>query len=122
MLQYIRRADYLSGRIVPPAVDESLFDHPIVGYCNWSFSGAHHIEESEVEKALLAYNKNYLPFYVRIFNEIPAEVTFDFIEKKHLQEANLLNIYQNTVADSGARINMGLIRTPEKEQAYGIKL
>lgn len=115
MLTYVRRADYRTERIMPPSEEKKAKAHPIVGYCNWSYSKKHQIAEEVLVAGFQSYQRKMLPYYVRIFNETPIEVAVDFFTKKGIAKKNIQYIFNKSLENSGIRLNDSLLNTLSSE-------
>jgi hypothetical protein len=115
MLTYVRRVDYGTDRIMPPPVEKKAVSHPIVGYCNWSYSKNHQIAEEALVAGFQSYQRKMLPYYVRIFNETPIEVAVDFFTQKGITKKNIQYIFNKSLENSGIRLNDSLLNTLSSE-------
>lgn len=111
MLTYVRRADYATERIMPSSVEKKAKTHPIVGYCNWSYSKKHQIKEEVLVAGFQSYQRKMLPYYVRIFNETPIEVAVDFFTQKGIAKENIRYIFNKSLKNSGIYLNDSVINT-----------
>lgn len=74
----------------------TVFQHPVIAYCNWSFDKKHHISENELENALHRFDKKCIPYYVRLFDEAPADLLLDFTETHSITKKEMKLIYRAT--------------------------
>lgn len=90
MLTYRRRNSSTSEtRISTNNGVEILF----LGYCNWSYSRGFQITIDNAKYMFNQFDTKYIPYYVRIFNEMPAKVLNDFIEKYNISKNLVRAIY-----------------------------
>ncbi len=100
MLVYKRRAD--SQTSVKIKVNNP--DTSFLGYCNWSYSEEYHITVNEAVLMFENFHSINLPYYVRIFNEMPPIVLNNFIKRHNISENNINKIYKTLIAKSTIRI------------------
>lgn len=105
MLSYVRRVDFVTDNYVHRTAETTLSQHPIIGYCNWSFSQKSHISEQQLEKALHRFSSRFIPYYVRLFNEAPQVLLEDFIHMHNISNNEIENIYMQTKIKSGMRVS-----------------
>ena len=91
MLHYNRRNSITA--LTPHCSSETL-SSPFLTYCNWSYSSEYHIDLDTLRNILHSFNQEYIPFYLRIFNETPSRVVEDFLEKYQISKSSLHAIYQ----------------------------
>jgi hypothetical protein len=89
MLQYRRRntKDRLE-------ISHSDYTHPLLTYCNWSFDKAYHINLTTLQSILNTYDADYIPFYLRIFNEVPTNVLKSFLSEYTISRSSLKEIHR----------------------------
>jgi len=92
MLQYKRRNSI--EKSVPQQSNKSMIT-PLLTYCNWSYSSEYHIDLNTLKNILHSFNKEYIPFYLRIFNETPSRVVETFLEQYHISKGSLQSISQS---------------------------
>jgi len=68
---------------------------PLLTYCNWSYSSEYHINLEMLKNILHSFHSEYIPFYLRIFNETPSRVVEAFLEKYHISKSSLQSISQS---------------------------
>ena len=91
MLQYRRRnetevstASYVEE---PPT--------PLLTYCNWSYAPDYHIDLTTLQNILRSFNEEYIPYYLRIFNETPSQVVEAFLEQYEIYKSSLEIIFES---------------------------
>ena len=99
MLQYRRRNE----REVSTAsyVEES--PTPLLTYCNWSYAPDYHINLTTLQNILRSFNQEYIPYYLRIFNETPSQVVEAFLEQYEISKNSLESIY-SSLLDNGFKV------------------
>jgi len=100
MLQYRRRNT--EQRLLVQDLGEP-FAVSMLTYCNWSYSSEYHIDLSTLKNVLRSFNEDYIPFYLRIFNETPKQVVKDFLEHYNILNSSLQNI-STKLRDDGFRV------------------
>lgn len=105
MFRYVRRADFLTVSASRNNTDVTLFEHPVIGYCNWSFDKRNHLSETQLVEALHRFSRRYVPYYVRLFNETPPALLEDFVESHHISESEIESIYLNITRGSKRKIS-----------------
>jgi len=98
MLQYKRR----NNKDVSIELQESNFS-PLLTYCNWSYAPEYHINLTTLQNILSSFNKDYIPYYLRIFNETPTQVIKAFLEEYGISKSSLESI-SNNLLDSGFKV------------------
>ena len=76
---------------------------PLLTYCNWSYALNYHIDLDTLKEILHSFNQEYIPYYLRIFNETPSRVVKAFLEQYEISKSSLESIYNNLL-DSGFKI------------------
>jgi len=99
MLQYRRRNE--TEVSTASYVEES--PTPLLTYCNWSYAPDYHIDLRTLQNILRSFNEEYIPYYLRIFNETPSQVVEAFLEQYEISKNSLESIYQN-LKDSGVQV------------------
>jgi len=99
MLQYRRRNETDTSTV--SYVEES--PTPLLTYCNWSYSPDYHIDLTTLQNILRSFNEEYIPYYLRIFNETPSQVLKAFLEQYEISKSSLESIYLN-LKDSGVQV------------------
>lgn len=107
MLQYTRRSE-----IVPTALksnsnadyNKELADNPILTYCNWNYEKKHHLTSKKLKSIIKRFDIKKLPYYVRIFNETPVNKIQYFIDKNHLKDDDLRNIWTKVSNIKGIKL------------------
>ncbi|MEV9594033.1 hypothetical protein AB0W31_06400 [Aliarcobacter butzleri] len=79
MLVYRRRN---SSSSLPLNTEAS--DSTFLGYCNWSYSIEHHVTVYKAVTMLSRFDNSCVPYYIRIFNEMPSEVLYNFLKKHNI--------------------------------------
>jgi len=69
MLQYRRRNNINSSK-----QQNKSNSTPLLTYCNWSYAPNYHIDLDTLKEILHSFNQEYIPYYLRIFNETPSKV------------------------------------------------
>jgi len=95
MLQYKRR----NNKDVSIELQESNFS-PLLTYCNWSYAPEYHINLDTLKEILNSFNQEYIPYYLRIFNETPSRVIKAFLEEYGISKDNLDTVYQNLISSN----------------------
>lgn len=95
MLAYRRRG---SSESITHAIVNSNNNTKFLGYCNWSYSKNYHINENEAITMFNSFNSLYIPYYVRIFNEMPRSVLYDFTQRNNIS-ATKINIINKTLIE-----------------------
>ena len=72
-------------------------------YCNWSYAPEYHIDLDTLKNILCSFNKKYIPFYLRILNEIPHQVVAEFLEQYKILNSSLQSISKK-LRDDGFRV------------------
>ncbi|HHS92766.1 MAG TPA: hypothetical protein ENK82_05420 [Campylobacterales bacterium] len=96
MLQYRRRNPTNSS--IPQQINEPVIT-PLLTYCNWSYSSDYHIDLETLKNILHSFNNEYIPFYLRIFNETPSQVVETFLKQYHISKNSLQSIANSLEAD-----------------------
>jgi len=99
MLHYRRRNETKVSTI--SYVEES--PTPLLTYCNWSYAPDYHIDLRTLQNILRSFNEEYIPYYLRIFNETPSQVLQAFLEQYKISKSSLESI-SNNLLDSGFKI------------------
>ena len=102
MLHYRRRNE--TEVSTASCVEES--PTPLLTYCNWSYASNYHIDLTTLQNILRSFNEEYIPYYLRIFNETPSQVVEAFLEQYEISKNSLETIYQN-LKDSGVKVKNG---------------
>lgn len=105
MFRYVRRADFSTVNVSRNNTDTALLEHPIIGYCNWSFDKKNHISETQLVDALHRFSRRYVPYYVRLFNETPPALLEDFVESHNISDSEIQRIYSNITRGSKRKIS-----------------
>ncbi len=98
MLQYKRR----NNKDVSIELQESNFS-PLLTYCNWSYAPDYHIDLETLKEILRSFNQEYIPYYLRIFNETPSRAIKAFLEEYGISKSSLESI-SNNLLDSGFKV------------------
>jgi len=100
MLQYRRRGSEVK-------LTQENFENPsaiaMLTYCNWSYSPKSHIDLETLKNILQSFNREYIPFYLRILNETPKELVESFLEQYNILKSSLQSIAKE-LRDSGFRV------------------
>ena len=96
MLQYKRRN---STKVSASKEINRVTSTPLLTYCNWSYSSDYHINLNMLKSILNSFNHEYIPFYLRIFNETPSRVVEDFLEQYQISKSSVKFIAQSLEAD-----------------------
>ena len=100
MLQYRRRDSKVK-------LAQENFEEPsalaMLTYCNWSYSPKSHIDLETLKNILQSFNREYIPFYLRILNETPKELVESFLEQYNILKSSLQSISKE-LRDSGFRV------------------
>jgi len=96
MLQYRRRN---SKKILTSQPLDKSRTTSLLTYCNWSYSSTYHIDLDTLKNILHSFNQDYIPFYLRIFNETPIKVVEVFLEQYNISKSSLQTISQLLEAD-----------------------
>jgi hypothetical protein len=96
MLQYKRRNSIEKSTLQQS--NEPLVT-PLLTYCNWSYSSEYHIDLETLKNILHSFNNEYIPFYLRIFNETPIKVVKAFLEQYEISKSSLEAISKSLEID-----------------------
>ena len=96
MLQYRRRNSIRTSQAEQNTEFQTI---PLLTYCNWSYSLDYHIDLTTLQNILHSFNQDYIPFYLRIFNETPSRVVEAFLEQYQISKSSLEVISQSLEAD-----------------------
>jgi len=96
MLQYKRRNSI--EKSTPQQSNKPLVT-PLLTYCNWSYSSEYHIDFNTLQNILRSFNSEYIPFYLRIFNETPSRVVEAFLEQYQISKSSLEAILKSLEID-----------------------
>ena len=100
MLQYRRRDSKVK-------LTQENFENPsamaMLTYCNWSYSPKSHIDLETLKNILQSFNREYIPFYLRILNETPKELVENFLEQYNILRTSLQGISKE-LRESGFRV------------------
>jgi len=103
MLQYKRR----NSTDVPISQQQNKSNAtPLLTYCNWSYAPDYHIDLTTLQNILRYFNEEYIPYYLRIFNETPYRVVEAFLEQYEIFKGSLESIYQELL-DNGFKVKNG---------------
>ncbi|MEA2050726.1 MAG: hypothetical protein U9O56_08360 [Campylobacterota bacterium] len=105
MLSYRRRN---STAIVSDANITNV-SKSLITYCNWSYASKYHIDESTLVNILTSFNTQYIPFYLRIFNETPLDILTSFIESHNISMQQIQNLHDKLNHRSGLRVKELLV-------------
>ena len=75
-----------------------------LGYCNWSYAKNFHLNSTEAISMFNNFKSIYIPYYVRIFNEIPRSVLFEFTERNHISYSSIEKIHRILINKTSFRI------------------
>ena len=115
MFRYVRRADFSTVNVSRSNTDATLLEHPIIGYCNWSFDKKNHLSETQLVEALHRFSRRYVPYYVRLFNETPPLLLEDFVESHNISGNEIQNIYLNITRGSKRKISRSFFDSHDNE-------
>lgn len=73
-------------------------------YCNWSYIKEKHLKEEDALKIFEEFDKIKMPFYVRIFNEMPINVLNNFLEHNLIEKEKVIDIYNQLKKNTSIRI------------------
>jgi hypothetical protein len=107
MLQYTRRAEVLSSvtsSINNVSSNIELDRNPILTYCNWNYRKKYHLTSKELKSIIKEFDSTKIPYYVRIFNEIPTSIIQYFIDNNDLLDADLQDIWSKITMIKGLRL------------------
>jgi len=94
VLQYRRRN---SQQTLESQPQNDITRNPLLTYCNWSYAKEYHINLETLQDILREFNENYIPFYLRIFNETPINVLEAFLNQYHISKATIRSISENLI-------------------------
>ena len=103
MLQYTRRSE-LIAKLSSLQSNVESDNNPILTYCNWNYEKIHHLTSKKLKSIIKKFDASKLPYYVRIFNETPASTIQYFIDKNHLSDNDLKNIWKKVSDIKGVRL------------------
>jgi len=89
MLQYKRRNSTKNTTIHQSSYNSMT----LLTYCNWSYAPDYHIDLTTLQNILHSFNEEYIPYYLRIFNETPNQVVKSFLEQYGISKKSLEDIY-----------------------------
>jgi hypothetical protein len=72
---------------------------PLLTYCNWSYAHEYHIDLDSLKDILHSFNQEYIPYYLRIFNETPSRVVNAFLEQYKISKSSLESIFESFESD-----------------------
>jgi len=98
MLQYKRR-NSTNNTIRQSSYNSTT----LLTYCNWSYAPEYHIDLETLKEILRSFNQEYIPYYLRIFNETPSKVIKSFLEEYGISKSSLESI-SNNLLDSGFKV------------------
>ncbi len=101
MLTYRRRGSSESNTYINV---NSNKDASFLGYCNWSYTKKHHINVSEAISMFKNFSSIYIPYYTRIFNEMPRNILFDFTQRNDISNSQIQNIHKNLTEKTSFRV------------------
>ncbi len=87
MLRYRRRNS------TEPLPRQQMHRHPLLTLVNWSYDRSRHLDEERLREILSRFDERYAHIYLRIFNEVPAEVLWSFAAENELSVSEIENIY-----------------------------
>ena len=96
MLQYNRRNKIASSISQQQNKSNSS---PLLTYCNWSYAPDYHIDLDTLKEILHSFNEEYIPYYLRIFNETPYRVVEAFLEQYEISKSSLQSIFESLESD-----------------------
>ncbi|MEA2018634.1 MAG: hypothetical protein U9N59_09310 [Campylobacterota bacterium] len=105
MLSYRRR----SSTAIASDVNITDVNRFLITYCNWSYASQYHIDESTLVNILTSFNTQYIPFYLRIFNETPLNILTSFIESHNISMQQIQNLHDKLNHRSGLRVKELLV-------------
>jgi len=79
-------------------------DTKFLGYCNWSYTKNHHIHINEAIQMFYTFNSIYIPYYIRIFNEMPKSVLYDFTQRNNIKDSQIIHIHRNLIEKTSFRV------------------
>ena len=94
MLQYRRRNNINSSK-----QQNKSNSTPLLTYCNWSYAPNYHIDLDTLKEILHSFNQEYIPYYLRIFNETPSKVVKAFLEQYEISKSSLESIFESLESD-----------------------
>lgn len=101
MLTYRRRGSSESTTHINVNSNKNI---KFLGYCNWSYTKNHHININEAINMLNSFNSIYIPYYIRIFNEMPRDVLYDFIKRNNISYSSIEAVHRNLIERTSFRI------------------
>lgn len=113
MYKYIRKANFPTMNLSTNTLDS---EHPIVGYCNWSFDKKNHISEAELVEALHQFDSKCIPYYVRLFNETPPALFREFTNINNISENEVEAIYSNITLGSNRSISRDFFKENQNKE------
>jgi hypothetical protein len=88
MLHYRRRNS------TEPAPVRRMNRHPLLTYINWSYDRSRHLDERQLREVLRRFDERYAHLYMRLFNEVPREVLFSYLDHEGIDGSVLTDIHQ----------------------------
>ncbi len=80
----------------------------LLTYCNWSYAPEYHIDLDTLKEILHSFNQEYIPYYLRIFNETPYKVVEAFLEQYNISKKSLEAIYYKLLGNGFKVKNVNL--------------
>jgi len=105
MLKYRRK----NSTTIVKEVSITSSNNSLITYCNWSYASQYHIDENTLVNILNTFNSQYVPFYLRIFNEAPAEILIRFIESHNINMHQIQIIHNQLNNRDGLRVKELLV-------------
>ena len=88
MLRYRRRNS------TEPVPARRMNRHPLLTYINWSYDQSRHLDERQLREMLTQFDERYAHLYMRLFNEVPREVLFSYLDQEGIKSSVLADIHQ----------------------------
>ncbi len=101
MLQYRRRN---SSTSLPLQLNQEVSDSTFLAYCNWSYSLNYQINITKALNMLNNFDDSCIPYYIRIFNEMPSKVLNSFLEKYNISKVSVAKIRDKLMEETTFRI------------------
>ena len=105
MLAYRRR----NSTTIVQNISNTSTNNSLITYCNWSYASQYHIDENRLVSILNLFDINYVPFYLRIFNETPLDILIEFAESHNISIQQIKTIHNQLNHRDGLRVRELLI-------------
>lgn len=87
-------------------IEEENLNQKFLGYCNWSFSKDKRLNKDMAIEMFRIFERDKLPFYIRIFNEMPRTVLNEFLETNNINKSDVVKINKKLCKSSSMRVDI----------------